>query len=114
MIHEKVHNSPLPTESLLFSDSTDNLGWDGRRDMPNTSSLALPTPDYALFLINAVKFQCGQLFHLFDEKTFMDQFHKFHETESDPQKRHILWYSKCSPDQNLTSIKWILSDADVR
>lgn len=46
----------------------------------------------ALFLINAVKFQCGQLFHLFDERTFMDQFQKFHETDGDLNKCSILWY----------------------
>lgn len=93
MVHEKVYSSPLPTVSLLFEGSTYDLGWDGRRDGASATSCALPTPDYALFLINAVKFQCGQLFHLFDERTFMDQFSKFHEAaEPDRNDYPILWY----------------------
>ena len=38
----------------------------------------LPTSDFALFLINAVKFHCGQLFHLFDEQEFMRSFENYH------------------------------------
>ena len=41
----------------------------------------LPTSDFALFLINAVKFHCGQLFHLFDEQDFMRNFSKYHDRE---------------------------------
>lgn len=81
-------------DSLLFEGATYDLGWDGRRDILSNSQPqpSLPTPDHAIFLINAVKFQCGQLFHLFDEPTFMDQFRKFHESDNDPAKCSVLWY----------------------
>lgn len=92
MVHEKVHNTPLPTTTLLFEGSTYDLGWDGRRQQLAAGSTALPTSDYALFLINAVKFQCGQLFHLFDERTFMTQFSQFHESERDSNNCSLLWY----------------------
>jgi proline utilization trans-activator len=91
MVHEKVHNTPLPTLSLLFEGSTYDLGWDGQRQSGDESP-TLPTSDYALFLINAVKFQCGQLFHLFDERSFMTQFSKFHESERDSNDCSLLWY----------------------
>lgn len=50
----------------------------------------MPSADYAIYLINAVKFHCGQMFHLFDEPTFMRQFHDFHETPS--SKPYGLWF----------------------
>lgn len=94
MVHDKVHNNPLSMDSLLFEGATYDLGWNGLRDMssPTLTYPPLPTPDHALFLINAVKFQCGQLFHLFDEQTFMDQFNRFHESSSDPTRCPVLWY----------------------
>lgn len=53
---------------------------------------ASPTIDHALFLINTVKFHCGQLFHVFDNDVFMHHFNEFHakgrETSSCPE----LWY----------------------
>ena len=91
MVHERVYGSVLPISSLLYQGSTYDLGWDGRRD-GSMDSCALPTADFAMFLINAVKFQCGQLYHLFDEKVFMDQFNKFYETGSDTNQCSVLWY----------------------
>lgn len=94
MVHEKIHNSPLPSTGLLYQGSTYDLNWDGRRDASEASICALPTADYALFLINAVKFQCGQLFHLFDEPSFMEQFKKFHDANSNLNNDDdtVLWY----------------------
>ena len=92
MVHEKVHNTPLPTVSLLFEGATYDLGWDGRRQQSADETVALPTSDYALFLINAVKFQCGQLFHLFDERSFMTQFSNFHEADNELNNCSLLWY----------------------
>ena len=92
MIHERVHGSPLPATTLLFEGSTYDIGWDGRRSTVDPEACALPTADFALFLINAVKFHCGQLFHMFDERTFMQQFGSFHESGGDTTKVPILWY----------------------
>ena len=52
----------------------------------------LPTTDFALFLINAVKFHCGQLFHLFDEEIFMRNFSIFHDDARGPSHCPDLWY----------------------
>lgn len=93
MVHEEVHKTPLPTTSLLFVGATYDLGWDGQRQS-EAEPIALPTSDYALFLINAVKFQCGQLFHLFDERSFMTQFSKFHDSDGDSAQCCLLWYVK--------------------
>ncbi|RKK95176.1 hypothetical protein BFJ68_g14902 [Fusarium oxysporum] len=42
----------------------------------------MPSLDHAVFLINTVKFHCGQLFHLFDEETFMAYLHEFYADPS--------------------------------
>jgi proline utilization trans-activator len=92
MVHEKVSGSPLPGDNLLFEGSTYELGWNGSRTSVGFDDIALPTADYALFLINAVKFHCGQLFHLFDEQLFMHHFSKFHENARAEDGSDELWY----------------------
>lgn len=57
MVHERVQNTPLPLNSLLFEGSTYDLGWDGRRDSNDTEGCPLPTADYVslLHMIGAKK-----------------------------------------------------------
>ncbi|KAM0351111.1 hypothetical protein ACHAPU_002895 [Fusarium lateritium] len=64
--------------SLLFDGSAYDLGWDGSRITPPPDPPIMPSLDHAVFLINSVKFHCGQLFHLFDEETFMGYLHEFY------------------------------------
>lgn len=92
MAHEKVYGAPLPAANLLFEGLTYDLGWDGRRSSVNFDDATLPTVDFALFLINAVKFHCGQLFHLFDEQTFMQSFGDFHDDTRRPTHYDNLWF----------------------
>ncbi|KAL2856630.1 fungal-specific transcription factor domain-containing protein [Aspergillus pseudoustus] len=92
MTHEHLYHAPLPTDSLLFEGSTYDFGWDGSRTSVYQESPIVPTLDYSIYLINAVKFHAGQLFHLFDEGTFMGGLYAFYD---DPQG-HVdppsLWY----------------------
>ena len=74
-----MYGTPLPAASLLFEGKTYDLGWDGLRGSAEFDEATLPTSDFALFLINAVKFHCGQLFHLFDEQDFMRNFSNYHD-----------------------------------
>lgn len=80
MAHDRVSTDPMPVDDLLFEGRTYDLGWRGERMPPERT--ALPTPDFAAHLINTVKFRCGQLFHLFDERTFMQSLADF---RADPQ-----------------------------
>ncbi|KAL3439673.1 hypothetical protein BDV09DRAFT_157912 [Aspergillus tetrazonus] len=92
MTHEHLYHSPLPTDSLLFEGSTYDLGWDGLRTTVYAEAPIVPTLDYSIYLINAVKFHAGQLYHLFDEGTFMGGLYAFYE---DPQQQIAtdgLWY----------------------
>lgn len=92
MAHERLTGQPAQLQSLLFDADQYDLGWDGHRDLLVEDTVFLPSPDHAIYLINTVKFHCGQLFHLFDEETFMRQFSDFHRSSVDPPKRKDLWY----------------------
>lgn len=92
MAYGKVTGIPLPAASLLFEGSTYDLGWDGRRVSAQFDTSALPTADFATYLINAVKFHASRLFHLFDEATFMSHFDAFYRRPADDHDRPVLWY----------------------
>ena len=52
----------------------------------------MPSIDYAIFLINAVKFHCGQLVHLFDEEDFHAKLHTFYNSTEQDKLSNSLWY----------------------
>lgn len=91
MAHEKVLGTPLPPENLLFEGKSYDLEWDGTR-RSQIDSPGLPSADFAMFLINAVKFHCGQVFHLFEEERFTQQFSLFQANPTEPDQTHSLWY----------------------
>lgn len=82
----------LPTENLHFEGSVYNLDWQMLRQTPEPSRHSLPAPDYAVYLINATKFHCGQIFHIFDEEDFMHQFAIFHEDKAGIERVTQRWY----------------------
>jgi hypothetical protein len=92
MAHERVSGNALPVNNLLFEGATYDLGWDGRRNAAETEDPVLPTADFAMYLINAVKFHCGQLYHLYDEHSFMYHLGKFYEDPDGPREYPLLWY----------------------
>ena len=91
MAHTKVSGGPLPSDNLIFEGATYELGWDGRRLLDATSTIALPTTDFAMYLINSVKFHATQLFHLFDHESFMESFSKYHDSHKTDEQSDTLW-----------------------
>ncbi|KAL5003290.1 hypothetical protein BDV10DRAFT_154615 [Aspergillus recurvatus] len=92
MTHEHLYNCPLSTDSLLFEGSTYDLGWDGLRTTVYAETPIVPTLDYSIYLINAVKFHAGQLYHLFDEGTFMGGLYALYEDPQLQMSTDCLWY----------------------
>lgn len=92
MVHTKLNGAPLPSSTLLLEGSTYDLGWDGQRTSAAVDVDSVPTADFATYLINAVKFHCGRLYHMFDESTFMHHFRKFYESPGDQASYPRLWY----------------------
>ena len=100
MTYEALTGEPLPTEGLLFDGNVYDMGWDGQRapSTPSQPSQAgldssnLPPQDFAIYLINTVKFRCGDLYYLFDEPHFMSQFALFRETSGNSPDISPFWY----------------------
>lgn len=92
MTHEFVHQSPIPSNNLLFDGETYDLKSYANQDSINKENSAVPTVDYATHLVNSVKFHCGQLFHLFDEESFMRNLHDFYAEPKQDTTRTDLWY----------------------
>ena len=95
LAHEHVYHTPLPTQSLLFDGALYSIDWsgDGSSGVENAHKAMLPTFDHALYLISAVKFNCGPLLHLFDEEEFMESCHKFYADPIPDMSRTNLWYT---------------------
>lgn len=91
MVYEHIYREPLPTDTLLFDGSTYDLEWDGSRNTPPETPV-MPTIDHAIYLINSVKFHCGQLFHLFDEEDFMRSLYDFYSEPKGQTLKNSLWY----------------------
>jgi proline utilization trans-activator len=92
LVHQHIRKSPLPSADLLFDGSAYELPWDGSRSLPDSSTPIIPSIDYAIFLINAVKFHCAQLVHLFDEEEFMANLHAFYSNSESGVWKESLWY----------------------
>ncbi|KAM3444326.1 hypothetical protein MY4824_000215 [Beauveria thailandica] len=79
------------SDTLYFDAQTYELNSeDGTSTAKNTP--AVPTVDYALHLVNMVKFHCGQVFHLFDEEEFMRKLCNFSADPRPNVVRTRLWY----------------------
>ncbi|KAH0436011.1 zn 2cys6 transcription factor [Colletotrichum camelliae] len=94
MTHEAVTGTPLQIDNLFFDGNVYDLKWDGSRSSSARDDFCpsnLPTQDFAIYLINSVKFRCGRLFYLFDEESFMKQFAIFHEHGANHPGLPRLW-----------------------
>ncbi|KAF1929423.1 uncharacterized protein M421DRAFT_61128 [Didymella exigua CBS 183.55] len=93
LVHEHMHKSPLPAADLLFDGSAYDLPWDGTRHLLESASPVIPSIDYAIFLINVVKFHCAQTMHVFEEEEFMFNLHAFYSSTGDKAMwKESLWY----------------------
>lgn len=92
LVHQHIRKSPLPSADLLFDGSAYDLPWDGSRSLPDSNTPIIPSIDYAIFLINAVKFHCAQLVHLFDEEEFTANLHAFYTNSENGAWKESLWY----------------------
>lgn len=90
--HERLTGQPVAADITTYYHKTYDLNWNDPKDKMMLDNTCLPSSDHAIYLINAVKFHCGQIFHLFDESTFMQQFQAFQAGISNPTTSQGLWY----------------------
>lgn len=96
MTSVRLSGSPLPPDNLLFDSDVYDLHWDGNKLVEESTSLdlsVLPGREFALHLIESVKFHCCQLFYLFEEGVFMEEFALFHANPSNYAQSSPLWYT---------------------
>ena len=55
----------------------------------------LPSLDYAIYLINTVKFHLGGILRLFHEEEFLQNLHEFYSDGPEKASAHRLWYTQC-------------------
>ncbi|KAI9897966.1 hypothetical protein N3K66_006326 [Trichothecium roseum] len=93
LAHEFVHHIPVATDSLIFDGTAYDLPWDGSRltECPSAAPV-LPSLDHAIHLVNVIKFHCSQMFHLFEEKMFMDELHDFYSNPEPQVAKPSLFY----------------------
>lgn len=92
LTHQTLYNCRYPSGAHHIDSMTYDFGWNGIRREVIPDIRGLPSLDHALFLIKATEFHTGQMFHLFDQKTFMSQLYWFYE---DPANRIVesgLWF----------------------
>lgn len=59
-------------------------------ELPDISGL--PSLEYAIFLLNAVKFRLSPLYRLFDEEEFLQNLHAFYDNATAKAQESRLWY----------------------
>ncbi|KAJ6044107.1 hypothetical protein N7499_006611 [Penicillium canescens] len=91
LAHHHAYQEALSPEALLFDEMTYELPWDGLRTTPGPDVPVVPTRDHTMYLINAVKFRCGQLYHLFEEGEFMASLQEFYSGDGHTMT-NSLWY----------------------
>ncbi|KAL2276143.1 hypothetical protein FJTKL_01314 [Diaporthe vaccinii] len=93
MVYERVFRNRLPDmgRNVEGLGNAYDLQWDGAPTCADPLSATVPTIDHAIYLINAVKFHCAQLFHVFDEDTFMPALYAFYENPSDRNATDKVW-----------------------
>ncbi|PYI03707.1 Zn(II)2Cys6 transcription factor [Aspergillus sclerotiicarbonarius CBS 121057] len=92
LTHQALYKCPFPSDAHHIDTMTYSLQWDGLRSSVIPAIRRLPSLDQALFLITATKFHTWQIFHLFDEESFMVQLHQFYENPNQNIHTKGLWF----------------------
>jgi proline utilization trans-activator len=77
---------------LLFDGSAYDLPWDGSRASPDLIIPIIPSMETAIYLIDAVKFHCTHLVHLFEEEEFSTNLRAFYSNSGNTELKESLWY----------------------
>lgn len=74
------HTPPTPLTTSRLDGTAYELNWPlNNASRPEDGHL--PTLDYAIYLVNTVKFHLGQLYHIFDETTFEKRLREYYAAD---------------------------------
>ena len=88
------HVSPENPKPIPVAAEDEAYGLSWRRasseEVPDVSGL--PPIDYAIYMLNTVKFHLGQLFRLFDEVEFLKNLYEFYDDAAVKVQTSRLWF----------------------
>ncbi|CAG8113139.1 unnamed protein product [Penicillium salamii] len=90
-IQEHFNQPSIPDIPLNVDGNAYAFDWSNEGDIPFTKA-ELPSLDYAIYLTNTVQFHIAQLYHLFDQKQFMNGLYQFYESSVPEPPQSKLWY----------------------
>ncbi|KAF2015671.1 hypothetical protein BU24DRAFT_491888 [Aaosphaeria arxii CBS 175.79] len=87
---------PEPTQDFRYLFDGDAYSLDWTNELPDQSSIlqGVPPQDYAIYLLNAVKFNLCNILPFFDEDEFTKQTSKFYENPQETVKTSRIWYTQ--------------------
>lgn len=87
LIRAHLSSPESPEVPMNFDGNSYDINWPITDQPVIISRDDLPSLDYALYLINTVKFDVCQTYHLFDEERFMQQLQEFYNRPKPDLKR---------------------------
>ncbi|OQU99952.1 Fungal Zn2-Cys6 binuclear cluster domain-containing protein [Cladophialophora immunda] len=85
----EAQSTPVP---LNLDGTAYQLDWTSADRSSPVDTTDLPSMDYTLYLMNAVKFHTCQMFRPFDEEDFTRNLYEFHERGLDKVQSSKLWF----------------------
>jgi hypothetical protein len=92
LFRHHLQESDLPNIAINEESRAYDLSWGSSPFNKTVSFEGLPSLDHATYLIESLKFHVGQLFHLFDEKRFMQRIRDFYADPAQYVKKDRIWY----------------------
>lgn len=90
---QAVHGTTLERENFMLDGDVFDLTWSNSDPARRDETHTLPSRTHAIYLVRSVQFHVGEVYHLFDEDSFMPGLHQYYDTTTDDQSlRHSLWY----------------------
>ena len=90
-IQQHFNEPSIPEIPLHVDGNAYMFDWSDAGDVPFTKA-ELPSLDYAIYLMNTVQFHIAQLYHLFDQKSFMNGLYQFYDCTVPEPPKSKLWY----------------------
>ena len=85
--HITIPDSPEATLNVDGAARPFHLPGMRNSDQPLISTDKLPSLDYALYLVNTVKFHISQTYHIFDESSFMKHLYSLYNDGARPMNQ---------------------------
>ena len=94
LIRNHLDDQDLPLADIATNEESRAyaLSWSSSGFEDESNFRDLPSIDYAIYLINGIKFHVSQLYHLFDERQFMALFYEFYDAPTEVARKNRIWY----------------------